>query len=145
MRDERLSGGRRQCDDRETGGECLEIRGNVAETGDVERIVGEVGAAWGGLDIVVSNAATGPRATSDRATTARSTTVPSKQTNAKRHRGSNMPLPSCLGTLGPRHRSHHCADGRCARPIPTVDVRIDLIPIDPLERSPRPWPGAVRA
>jgi enoyl-[acyl-carrier protein] reductase III len=41
------------------GGRCLVVRGNVAEEEHVARVVGEVGDAWGGLDILVSNAATG--------------------------------------------------------------------------------------
>jgi enoyl-[acyl-carrier protein] reductase III len=44
---------------RATGVRSLLVRGNVAEEEHVERIVGEVVAAWGGIDIVVSNAATG--------------------------------------------------------------------------------------
>jgi enoyl-[acyl-carrier protein] reductase III len=44
---------------RERGGECLVVRGNVADSEHVERIAGEVVEAWGGVDILVSNAATG--------------------------------------------------------------------------------------
>jgi enoyl-[acyl-carrier protein] reductase III len=44
---------------RAAGVRCLLVRGNVAEEEQVERIVGDVVAAWGGIDIVVSNAATG--------------------------------------------------------------------------------------
>jgi enoyl-[acyl-carrier protein] reductase III len=44
---------------RERGGECVLVRGNVAESEHVERVVGEVVDAWGGVDILVSNAATG--------------------------------------------------------------------------------------
>jgi enoyl-[acyl-carrier protein] reductase III len=41
------------------GGECLVVRGNVADPEHVERVVSEVAGAWGGIDVVVSNAATG--------------------------------------------------------------------------------------
>jgi enoyl-[acyl-carrier protein] reductase III len=44
---------------RARGVRSLLVRGNIAEEEHVERIVGEVAAAWNGLDIVVSNAATG--------------------------------------------------------------------------------------
>jgi len=44
---------------RASGSEALLVRGNVAEPDQVERVVGEVVEAWGGVDIVVSNAATG--------------------------------------------------------------------------------------
>jgi enoyl-[acyl-carrier protein] reductase III len=44
---------------RGAGGECLVVRGNVADTEHIERIVDEVAGAWGGIDILVSNAATG--------------------------------------------------------------------------------------
>jgi enoyl-[acyl-carrier protein] reductase III len=41
------------------GVRSLLVRGNVAEEEHVERLVGEVVEAWGGIDILVSNAATG--------------------------------------------------------------------------------------
>jgi len=44
---------------RRAGTEALLVRGNVAEEEAAERIVAEVVAAWGGIDILVSNAATG--------------------------------------------------------------------------------------
>jgi enoyl-[acyl-carrier protein] reductase III len=44
---------------RGAGVRSLLVRGNVAEEEHVDRIVDEVVGAWGGLDIVVSNAATG--------------------------------------------------------------------------------------
>jgi enoyl-[acyl-carrier protein] reductase III len=44
---------------RAAGGECLLVRGNVADPAHVERVVAETAAAWDGIDIVVSNAATG--------------------------------------------------------------------------------------
>lgn len=43
----------------DAGGTCMLVRGNVYEAADVERVVGDVVTAWGGVDIVVSNAATG--------------------------------------------------------------------------------------
>src|SRR5262245_43141050 len=44
---------------RAAGGQCLLVRGNVAHEEDVARIVDTAGEEWGGLDILVSNAATG--------------------------------------------------------------------------------------
>lgn len=44
---------------RERGGECLTVRGNIADSEHVERIVSETVQAWGGVDVLVSNAATG--------------------------------------------------------------------------------------
>lgn len=44
---------------RAAGGECLVVRGNVADPEHVERVVSEVVGAWGGIDILISNAATG--------------------------------------------------------------------------------------
>ena len=41
------------------GGECLLVRGNVADPESVERVVGEVVGAWGAIDLLISNAATG--------------------------------------------------------------------------------------
>jgi len=41
------------------GVRCVVVRGNVAEDEQVERVVDEAAGALGGLDIVVSNAATG--------------------------------------------------------------------------------------
>jgi enoyl-[acyl-carrier protein] reductase III len=44
---------------RGAGGECLVVRGNVADPEHAARVVDEVVAAWGGVDVLVSNAATG--------------------------------------------------------------------------------------
>jgi len=44
---------------RASGGECLVVRGNVADAEHVGRIVDAVVEAWGGVDLLVSNAATG--------------------------------------------------------------------------------------
>jgi len=41
------------------GARALLVRGNVADEAHVERIFAEIRDAWGGLDIVVSNAASG--------------------------------------------------------------------------------------
>jgi enoyl-[acyl-carrier protein] reductase III len=41
------------------GARALLVRGNVADTGHVERMFQEIGQAWGGVDILVSNAASG--------------------------------------------------------------------------------------
>ena len=39
------------------GGNAVSIQADVAQTGDVERLIGESGEAFGGLDVVVANAA----------------------------------------------------------------------------------------
>src|ERR1051325_3724089 len=44
---------------RAAGGQCLLVRGNVAHEDDCARIVDSAAEAWGGLDLLVSNAATG--------------------------------------------------------------------------------------
>jgi enoyl-[acyl-carrier protein] reductase III len=44
---------------RARGGECLVVRGNVADPEYAGRVVAEVAGVWGGVDLLVSNAATG--------------------------------------------------------------------------------------
>jgi enoyl-[acyl-carrier protein] reductase III len=41
------------------GVRVLPVKGNVANSAHVDRIFEEIGAAWGGLDILISNAASG--------------------------------------------------------------------------------------
>ena len=44
---------------RRMGREPLLLKGNVAEEEHIQRMVGEIQGAWGGLDILISNAASG--------------------------------------------------------------------------------------
>jgi len=41
------------------GARALVVKGNVAKPNDVERMFDQIGEAWGGLDLLISNAASG--------------------------------------------------------------------------------------